>query len=181
MKQVTLYSVLFLLAGLIFTTDIYNFSVTKIEGGSQPLSAFQGKKILLVTLPMEQNASADSMLYSLDTLATARTGSLKVIAIPSYEDGYTTAQKTQLETWYRSKLGNHIIITEGIYTRKTSGTQQHALFKWLTDVNQNENFDMDVDGPGYKFFVNGTGQLYGVLKPHTKMSSAAVQKTLGME
>ncbi|MBL7746163.1 MAG: hypothetical protein JNM19_01940, partial [Chitinophagaceae bacterium] len=136
--------------------------------------------ILVITLPVAQSASADSVLYSLDTLGAARTATLKIIAVPSYEDGYTAAQKTTLETWYRSKLGNHIVITEGLYTRKTSGAQQHPLFSWLTDAVQNETFDVDVTGPGYKFFVNSTGKLYGVLRPHTKMWSGAVQKTLGM-
>ncbi len=180
MKQITIFGFILLLAGTIWTGSIYDHSVPKIEGGSQPLAGWQGKKILVITLPLVQSASADSMLYSLDTLASARSATLKVIAVPSYEDGYTPAQKTQLETWYRSKLGNHVVITEGLYTRRTSGSQQHGLFKWLTVLNQNESFDIDVTGPGYKFFVSSTGQLYGVLRPHTSMWSGAVQKTVGM-
>ena len=161
--------------------SIYDFSVPKIEGGSQALSAYAGKKILVITLPVVQNASADSMLYSLDTLATAHAASLKVVAVPSYEDGFTAAQKTQLKLWYRSKLGTGILITDGLYTRKTSGTQQHALFKWLTDDNQNDMFNIDVEGPGHKFFTKGNGSLYGELTPQIKIWSAAVQRTLNMQ
>jgi glutathione peroxidase-family protein len=181
MKQISVYTAVLLLAGSFWTTSIYTFSFTKIEGGTQPVSAYQGKKILIVTLPVVQTAFGDSMLYSLDTLGTAHAGTLRIIGVPSFEDGYTAALKPQLELWYRSKLGNQITIAEGLYSRKTSGTQQHALFRWLTDVNQNENFDMDVTGPGYKFFVNASGQLYGVLQPHTKISGLSVQKTLNLQ
>ncbi|MCB9056135.1 MAG: hypothetical protein H6549_09765 [Chitinophagales bacterium] len=167
---------------LLHTSEsIYSYTVPKIEGGNQPLSELEGKKILVVTLPLQQNGAADSFLYSLDTLATAHISNLKVIATPSYEDGFTPSQRNQLKQWYRSKLGNDILITDGLKTRKISGNQQHALFKWLTDVTKNEVFDMDISGPEYKFFVKETGQLYGLLKPHSRVWGQAVQKTLALE
>lgn len=173
---------LFLLFSFYYLTDsIYDYSVPKIEGGSQPLSAWQGKKILIITLPVQQSASADSLLYCLDTLGSAHLEQLRIIAVPSYEDGYTASQQEQLKQWYNSKLGNYIVVANGLYTRKTSGTQQHLLFKWLTDVTLNENFNIDVGGPGYKFFVSGFGELYGVLRPVSKISGVAVQKTLQMQ
>lgn len=178
MKIIKGIYILMLLSFTGYTESIYIHSVPVIEGGNQSLSAYQGKKILILTLPLQQSSTADSMLYSLDTLSAARISSLKVIAVPSYEDGYTAAQKTTLQQWYRSKLGSQVIITDGLYSRSTSGTQQHPLFSWLTTLSKNENFEIDVAGPGYKFFVNGSGQLIGVLRPHTKISSMAVQKTL---
>ncbi|MBI5370932.1 MAG: hypothetical protein HZA79_02770 [Sphingobacteriales bacterium] len=182
MKKISVIILLFLLGGISHGQDsAYQYSVTKIEGGSQSLSSFQGKKILLITLPIVNNASSDSLLYSLDTLGTAHAADLKIIAVPSYEDGFTEAQKSQLEQWWRSKLGGHILITDGAYTRKTSGVQQDPLFKWLTTATQNEVFDIDVEGPGYKFFVSGTGVLYGVLRPQSKISGRSVQATLRLQ
>lgn len=165
---------------VLFQTSVYSYSVPKIEGGDQSLSAFQNKKILVITLPVQQNAGSDSLLYSLDTLAAARSNSLIVIATPSFEDGYTASQKSALLQWYRSKLGSYVLITDGLHTRKTSGSEQHPLYKWLTDATLNGVFDMDVTGPNYKFIVRGNGQLYGVLPPHTKVSGASMQKTLQM-
>ncbi len=170
--------ILMLLSFTVYTESIYSHSVSKIEGGSQPLSAYQGKKLLIITLPIQQTTAADSLLYSLDTLSAARSAGLQVIAVPAFEDGFTAAQKTSLQQWYRSRLGNQVIITDGLYTRKASGVQQHPVFAWLTRLEKNENFDIDADAPGYKFFVSATGQLVGVLRPHTKMSSMAVQRTL---
>lgn len=170
-----------LLSSVLLTSSIYDYSFPKIEGGTQNMSSFQGKRILIITLPIVQNASADSMLYSLDTLAAAHINNLSVIGVPSYEDGYTAAQQTQLKNWYRSKLGNYITISSGLYTRKTSGAQQHGLFKWLTTDTMNDAFNVDVAGSGQKFFVGSTGALFGVLAPQTKISGITVQRTLQIQ
>jgi glutathione peroxidase-family protein len=181
MRKTKITGIVLFLYSFLLTSSIYDYSFTKIEGGTQAMSAYQGKKILIITLPIQQSASADSMLYSLDTLATAHSSSLFVIAVPSFEDGYTVAQQTQLQQWYRSKLGNYITIGEGVYTRKTSGAQQHGLFKWLTTDTMNEAFNMDVTGPGYKFFISNTGTLYAVLTPGTKMWGSSIQRTLQIQ
>lgn len=180
-KQLLVFSTGAIFAALVLINTVYSYSVPKIEGGVQQLSAYQGKKILIVTLPVLQNASADSLLYSLDTLAMARVASLKVIAVPSIEDGFTVGQRAQLKQWYRSKLNNNILVTDGIYTRGTSGIQQHPLFKWLTKLSENESFDVDITLPGCKFFTNSSGRLYGVLKERSKMWGSAVQKTLRIQ
>lgn len=164
-----------------FTGSIYDYQVPLIEGGTLNLSSYQGKKILIVTLPISQDAVADSFLYSLDTLATAHQSQIQVVSVPSYEDGFTVAGRAALAQWYRTKLSSHIIITDGLYTRKSSGSLQHALFKWMTDENLNEVFNIDVDGPGYKFFARGDGQLYSVLRPISKISGPSVQKTLNTQ
>ena len=136
---------------------------------------------MIITLPLIQNAVSDSMLYSLDTLAAAHQANIAVIAVPSYEDGFTPSLKDTLKQWYRSKLGNYITLTDGLNTRKTSGNQQHNLFKWLTKLDQNESFDIDVEGSGYKFFIRENGELYGVLRSHVRMGSLAVYRTIMMQ
>jgi glutathione peroxidase-family protein len=181
MKKIIILGLIAFLSSSFCLTGVYDFSVPKIEGGSYELGNSQGKKIMIITLPIQQNAISDSMLYCLDTLAASHSLTLTVIAVPSYEDGYTIAQKEQLKTWYRSKLGNNIIVTEGLYTRKTSGSQQYPLFQWLTHSGQNDVFDIDVIGPNHKFFVKENGELFGVLIPQSKISGISVQKTLQMQ
>jgi glutathione peroxidase-family protein len=161
-------------------SNVYDYSVPLMEGGQQQLSGYAGKKILIVTLPVLQNNNTDSLLYSLDTLATVHSFHLNVIAVPSYEDGFTAGQKTSLLQWYRSKLGSNITITDGLYTRKGSEIQQHPLFKWLTKATGNGHFDIDASGPDHKFFLTQSGVLYAVLKPNTKMWSKAVNKTVNL-
>ena len=164
----------FMLSMTTYTESIYTHSVKSIEGPNKSLANYQGKKIFIITLPTVQNAGNDSLLTSIDSLRIAQGSGLQIIAVPSYEDGYTAANKTTLKNWYRTKLHTAIIITEGLYTRKTSGTQQHNLFKWLTDKNKNGHFNKDVTGARCKFFVWTDGQLLGVLAPQTKMNGVAM-------
>jgi len=181
MKLYTVFISAVVGTAFLLNGNIHNFTIPKIEGGNQQLSGFQNKKIMVITLPLVQNYEADSFLFALDTLASAHTSTLKVIAVPSFEDGYTAAQQYQLKQWYRSKLGSYIVISKGLHTRKTSGAQQHPLFKWLTRVNQNEVFDIDVEGPGTKFFAGEDGNLYAVLRPHSKISGMSVQRVINMQ
>ena len=181
MQIISILKLSLLLPFYFIGSGIFDYAVPQINNSTIALSTLQGKKLLIITLPLQRTPTADSALYALDTLATAHAADVKVIAVPAFEDGFTASQKNNLRQWYRSKLGNHIIITDGLYTRKTSGSQQHALFKWLTDSNQNNAFDIDVSGPGFKFFVRANGELYAVLRPKTKIWGPSVNRTLNMQ
>jgi len=168
----------FFLASSFNTESIYTHSVTSIEGTNKPLSAYQGKKLLIVTLPLQQNNFSDSILHSLDSLNTAYNGSLVIIGVPAYEDGYTISMKEDLKQWYRSILSMDIIVTEGLYTRKASTSLQHPLFKWLTQKSKNDHFETDVYAQGDKFIVWTNGELIGVLGARTKIGSSTVNELL---
>ena len=87
-------------------------------------------------------------------------------------------QKTILQNWYHSKLGNHIIITDGFYTRKTSGNLQHPLYRWLTDFSLNQRFDLDITEEETKFFVNTDGKIYGVLRKQSKIWGQTMNRVI---
>lgn len=174
MSKLILIICSFFLSSFICIESIYTHSVTSIEGDNKPLSACTGKKILIITLPIVHNGSNDSLLHSLDSLRAVYTGSLVIIGVPAYEDGYTPAIKNSLKTWYRSILNPDIIVTEGLYTRKVSGVLQHPLFQWLTDKNKNGHFDQDVSGPRNKFLVWTDGELSGVLDAHMKVGGTTM-------
>lgn len=157
---------------------IYDYNVPRIEGGQQSLSAFQDKKLMVILLPVEQSAWADSLLYTLDTLAQNRSSQLKVVAVPAMEDGFTQQLKDSLQTWYRSKLGEHVIITDGLYTRRNSASQQHGLFRWLTDKEQNGRLQVDAKAPGYRYMIHPGGELYAALHPSTTLWGSTMQRVL---
>ena len=178
MKKIILIFSSFLFAYVSKAQTMYTYSVTSIEGVNKPLSAYSGKKILVITLPTQQNAANDSVLHSLDSIRIAYPGQLQIIAVPAYEDGYTPTVKASLTQWYRSKLGADIIITDGMYTRKTSGSQQHPLFQWLTDKNKNGSFNQDVTGIKNKFIIWTDGSLTSVLGAPVKLGGAVMNDLL---
>ena len=178
MQKLILILACFFITSTVIAQSVYTYSVSTIEGDNKSLNAYQGKKLLVMTLPIEQNSSNDSLLRSMDSLRAVYGSSLVIIATPSYEDGYVPANKTALQQWYRSILGNDIIITDGIYTRKTSASQQHPLFKWLTTKDNNGHFDQDVSGPRNKFIVWTDGELVGVLSAQTKIGGTTMNSLL---
>lgn len=161
--------------------NIPQFTIERIEGDSINFSLWANKKILIVTLPTQQTTIATTMLGSLDSLAISNSNDLVVIAVPSFEDGYTSSGKEDLKQWYKSKLSSGVIISTGLYTRKSSGSLQHPLFKWLTNSSENEVFNQDVSGPWFKFFLNSNGELYGLLSPQTSFGSVSVSRILTIQ
>ena len=167
-----------LFAGTVATESIYSYSITSIEGTTIPLTAYQGKRMLIITLPAVQNSVNDSILHVIDSLGTAHADSVVIIGVPAYEDGYFPVRKNELHLWYRGILGNGIVVTDGMYTRKTSGSQQHPLFKWLTDKNKNGSFNEDVSGTLQKFIVDTDGTLSAVLGATVRLSGPAMNSLL---
>jgi glutathione peroxidase len=161
--------------------NIYNYSVATIEGTNISLNNFQGKKILLITLPITRNDNSVSLLHSLDSLYNLHSNSLVIIGTPSFEDGYNIDIKEDLKLWYRSILHQNIIITDGLYTRKSSGSRQDSLFTWLTDKTKNGHFDNDIIGPEQKFFVWHDGELTALMGSQSKIGGRTMNSLLQAE
>jgi glutathione peroxidase len=169
-KLILIVSCLFLGAAAS-VESIYNFSVTAIEGHYKSLDVYKGKKLLIITLPAQQSNANDSLLNALDSIRAVYNGSLSIIAVPSLESGYMPAKKNELKQWYKSKLNSGIMVTEGVYTRKTSGSNQHPLFRWLTNADKNGHFNVDADAAGQFFVVSKSGALYSVLSGQVPAST----------
>lgn len=163
---------------IVVFSNLYSFTVPTLEGGSKNLSDYQGKKVLITILPTTRTFSTDSLLSVIDSLGTTNTGSLGIVAVPSFENGFTVDQKDSLLSWYRTKLSNSIVIADGLYTNISSGNQQHPLFVWLTNKDQNGHFDGEIMGIGQKYFIDEEGELFAVLGPEVKYGGTTVRKVL---
>jgi glutathione peroxidase len=178
MKQTILAVACIFASVIVCGQNVYSYNVNTIEGSVKQLSEYQGKRILFMTLPVVQNGGSDSLLHSLDSLAGANATSLVVVVAPSYEDGYTLQNRDSLKQWYRAFLRNSIIITDGLYSRKVSGNQQHPLFQWLTGKDKNGHFNQDVTGPANKFIVWNDGSLTGVFNAQTRLGGRFIRELL---
>jgi glutathione peroxidase-family protein len=148
-----------------FSTGIYDLSVVSADGTSVALSRYQGKRLLIVVLPASRQSKDIQELQQLDSISRKYSGQISVIGVPSYENGFIADSLPSLRQFYGSLLGGQVLLTQGMYTNKTSTGRQNALFAWLTDKSRNSHFDEDVKGPGHKFFVNAQGELRAVFAP----------------
>jgi len=147
------------LAAFVSLNNFYSYSLTTSEGKDISLDQYQGKKVVVVVLPVSKTTQDSLLLIAMDSLATF--DPITIIGIPSYEDGFQDDSLESLTTWYRSLAGDSVVITQGMNTRKTS-PYQSDLFAWLTSKDLNGHFDQDVMGAGTKYLINETGELYGV-------------------
>ena len=120
---------------------------------------------IIVPFSIEDSSAirvVDSFLVSCDAKAV-------VFGILSKEDGYTDSQKKALLKIY---TGKNIILSEGMYTKKSSGSNQSPIMQWLTHRNKNFRSDADAAGPGQAFFVAEPGNLVVVARPAARLNSA---------
>jgi glutathione peroxidase len=157
-------------------SGVYEFSLVSMEGAAVPLSQYRGKKLVIVVLPGTHTAKDSADLRRLDLLSRKYKDQLTVLGVPSYEGGFSDNQLPSVKQFYNGLLGSQVLLTQAVYTSKGSGSRQHALFAWLTDKGRNGHFDVDVKGPGQKFFISGKGELSGVFDPVIALSDHLLQR-----
>lgn len=143
--------------------QLSNISLEMFNGVTQNTSSFQGKKVLVVTLPVQRNYAAERFMQKLDSLFRLHKDSLVVIAVPSIEDGFSIIDSSVTYDWYRNILNSGEIILKATYTHKNSAILQHPLFKYLTRISENLVFNIDANAPLMRFYISKAGELYGVL------------------
>lgn len=157
---------------------IYDVQLQTLDGATFHLSSFKGKKILVTTFN-PANPDISQLLY-LDSLQRTYTG-LRVIAVPAI-DFSGAGNRSNLLT-LKNSLNLRLVLSEQYNVKKTSGSNQHNLFKWLTRVSHNSHFDVDVETAGQVFIVNRNGVLYSVLGSGVPRSviSEVVSNPIGNE
>lgn len=163
----------FLLSFAFPPQGIYDIKIKDLDGGVTALSKYTGKKMIFVILSGKEK---DSTLNELAAFCTKYKDSAVVFGVLSIEDGYSDAGKGSVKQLIKSKIPG-LVLTEGMYTRKTSPGQSE-LTQWLTHTEQNHRFGNDITGPGCKFFVDVTGELYAALSPHTPLSSPVIVRVM---
>jgi len=165
-----------LIVGLFSYADgIYDLSFKTIDGKTVPVSSFKGRKVLFVVLPF---SPTDTILPA-SALKSVQTKyrSLVIIGIVSVEAGFKKADREKIKTQYKNMLPG-FILTETIKATKAAGKDQDPVLQWLTHRQLNTHFNEDAKAPGYKFFIDEKGELYGMLDPGVKISSAFVDKVI---
>lgn len=153
--------------------SLHSLTIKNIDGNNVNLGSYQDSSILIICLaPVHTNDSI--RIKEIDSLITMYGSKMKMIGVMSIEDGYVDSNKTVIKNLYSSR-GITITLTEGMYTRKSSGSNQSVLLNWLTSKTQNHRFNIDAKGVGQKFFLDKYGKLFAVLSPEVPFISPIVE------
>jgi len=159
-------------------SSLYDYSITTPGGHLYSLNTYQGQKIVFIVMTSTQKSTDTSFIARLDSIAIAQKGNLKMIVVPSYEDGYVSDSAKTLLNWYGTSLDTSILLSQPLYTHKTSGAQQDSIFQFLTQAIMNVHFDDDVAGGGSMYFIDEQGTLYYVFDPAAMFSNKALAMAL---
>lgn len=171
MKKIILLSGFAILSGLFVNAqNFWELSFKTINGDTVMLSSFTGKKTLFFLVSLNET---DSNYSQLQAFRNRYLDTVRIVGVLSFEDGYQTSSASTIQSLY-SSMG--IILTEGMYTKKSSGANQSSLMKWLTSKTKNLHFDMDASGIGHKFFVNESVRLFAVMPPQVPLGSPVINR-----
>ena len=170
MKKYLIILIAFFISVNLFSQNYFQLSFKKLNGDTENVNDYGGKKTMYIILPLNQN---DPGFSQLQAFKTRYLDTIRVVGILSLEDGFKASSANSIQAMY-SNMG--IIISEGMKTKKSSGANQSALMKWLTDKTQNSHFDMDAGGIGHKFFVNESGRLFAVLPGQASLNTPVIDR-----
>lgn len=135
--------------------SIYDLEIRKSDGSNISFSEYKGKKILVVNVASECGYTVQyAQLQELYELAGDH---LVIIGCPCNQfGGQEPGTVEEIITFCRKNYGVTFPITEKI---EVKGSEQHPLYKWLTDINLNQHSSSEVAWNFQKYLIDESGNL----------------------
>jgi hypothetical protein len=172
-KTVFLLAALYCCSLSFGQSSIHALSINNIDGGAINLASYQDSNILIICIAPISETDINK-INEIDSLIAVHGSKIRVIGVMSIEDGYIDSNKTAIKNIYTSR-GIPIILTEAMYTRKSSINNQSSFLAWLTTKTLNLRFKVDTKGIGQKFFIDKYGKIFAVLPPEVPFISPIVE------
>jgi len=163
--------------GFSQNNNIYSNQITTQDGQVYNMAQFKGRKIIVVILPKSRSLADSLTVLSLDSFSRQNAGQVYVIGVVPIVSSSVGDSASVLNNWYKKIFGNNLIITNSGNLQKSS-THQDQVFTWLTHAASNGHFDQDITGPGQVYFINESGQLYGMISSDTKYTNRILNKMI---
>lgn len=155
--------------------SIYDIQVPALKGGDIDLSAYKGKKMLIVNTPCM--TPDDPQYAALQQLSSRYAGKLVVIGVLA--DNFDLAPGTKIRGYDYHKTHYKVSFPLGDKV-SVRGETMAPVFKWLTMKKYNNMKDNNVKWNFQKYLVDENGNLVAVFDPKVKPMSqeviAAVEK-----
>lgn len=178
-------------------TNIYSFSVNKIDGGNIKLSEFKGKVLLIVNVASQ--CGLTPQYEALEKVYETYQGKdFKVLGFPANEfEGQEPGTNQEIQEFCQIKFGVKFPMFQKIVVK---GQGQHPLYQFLTHQNLESlkpagpNFEQTLEGYGIKrenrndilwnfekFLVNREGKVVARFNPDMTPDDPVVKKAIEAE
>ncbi len=147
--------------------SIYDFKMAAFKGAEIDLSAYKGKKMLIVNVPC--TSVNDPQYAELERLSKKYKGKLVVIGVLA--DDYNIAPG--------SKAGDHHALHYNVTFPladkvQVAGKDIDPLFRWLAEKKYNNFRENHVKWNFQKYLINEEGKLIGIFDPKVKPLSSQI-------
>lgn len=156
--SVSLFLVSFNTAKRKIVSNIYDYQFTALNGQQINLSAYTGKKILLVNIASESEY-AHVQIPQLELLQQLHESNLIIIGFSSNDFGNEPRTNAELSAFLNNTYAAHFLVSTLINV-KLGTTNLHPLYNWLQDSNQNTSMSL-VSGDFHKYLFDEQGNMAG--------------------
>ena len=138
--------------------SIYNIKMQSIDNESIDLASFKGKKILFVNVASK--CGFTPQYAELQKLHETYKDQLVIIGIPCNQFmNQEPGSNEEIVEFCQKNYGVSFLMTEKVDVK---GSNQHALYKWLTSKEMNGSLDSKVKWNFQKYLVNESGEFLEV-------------------
>lgn len=136
----------------IYTTKL---NLNSLNGNEIDFSTFKGKKMLIVNVASK--CGYTPQYAELQKLNEAYHENLVIIGVPCNQFGnQEPGSSTEIATFCKKNYGVTFLMTEKIYVK---GANQHPLYNWLTNKEQNGISSSTVNWNFQKYLLDENGVL----------------------
>ena len=154
--------------------SIYDIEINSLQGKPINLSLFKGKKILFVNVASK--CGFTPQYKELQKLHNIYEESLVVIGVPCNQFGkQEPGNSSEINEFCQVNYGVSFLITEKISVK---GKEQHPLYSWLTNKNENGRKNSSVKWNFQKYLLNEDGELIDYYYSITSPTSLKIKKHL---
>ena len=101
MKKYFIVLIAFFMSATVFSQNYFQLSFKKLNGGTENVNNYEGKKTMYIILPLNQT---DPVFSQLQAFKNRYKDSVRVVGILSIEDGFDASSTGSIQTMY-SGLG----------------------------------------------------------------------------
>ena len=155
-------------------TSIHDLEYTSIEGEKVSLKSFAGKYILFVNVASK--CGFTPQYEGLETLSEQYKDQLVVIGFPCDQfGGQEPGGSEEIQSFCKLRYGVNFPLSEKV---EVKGSNQHEIYKWLTNKNKNGKSSNSVKWNFQKYLVDPEGKFVEYYYSITKPLSEKITKNL---
>lgn len=141
---------------------IYDFTLTTIDGKEQPLSAYKGKKVMIVNTASECGLTPQYTLLE-ELYEKYKDKNFVILGFPANNfGGQEPGSNADIQTFCTKNYG----VTFPMFGKiSVKGDDMHPLYHFLTESRQNGVIDAPVTWNFQKFLIDEKGKVFDFLPP----------------